>query len=410
MRTQVAIIGAGPSGLLLSHLLRLQGVDSILVEARSREYCENRIRAGVLEQGTVDTLNDAGLGDRMRREGLEHHGIELLFSGQRHRIDLSELTGGRAITVYSQHEVVRDLIAAGVEHGHQMYFEVSDVALHDVEGEHPFVTFKHADGREDRIDCDYIAGCDGFHGIARQTIPAERLNTFERVYPFAWLGILADAAPSLDELVYAHHDNGFALFSMRSPTVTRLYLQCKPDEDLTEWSDARIWDELHTRFSNDTGWTPTEGRITQKSVTPMRSFVSETMQHGRLFLAGDAAHIVPPTGAKGMNLAVADVRALSRALGARYRNGDATLLDTYSATCLERVWRAEHFSYFMTNMLHSSPEDSPFVNRLKFAELKYVTRSRAAAQSLAENYVGLPFDDATAPEGTRLDNALCATL
>ncbi|UEP51474.1 4-hydroxybenzoate 3-monooxygenase [Burkholderia ambifaria] len=410
MRTQVAIIGAGPSGLLLSHLLRLQGVDAILVEARSREYCENRIRAGVLEQGTVDTLNEAGLGDRMRREGLEHHGIELLFSGQRHRIDLSALTGGRAITVYSQHEVVRDLIAAGDAHGHAMHFEVTDVALHDVESEHPFVTFKHADGRADRIDCDYIAGCDGFHGIARQTIPAERLNTFERVYPFAWLGILADAAPSLDELVYAHHENGFALFSMRSPTVTRLYLQCKPDENLAEWSDARIWDELHTRFSNDTGWTPTEGRITQKSVTPMRSFVSETMQHGRLFLAGDAAHIVPPTGAKGMNLAVADVRALSRALGARYRTGDATPLDTYSATCLERVWRAEHFSYFMTNMLHSSPEDSPFVNRLKFAELKYVTRSRAAAQSLAENYVGLPFDDQPTPEGSRLDNALCATL
>ena len=410
MRTQVAIIGAGPSGLLLSHLLRLQGVDTILVEARSREYCENRIRAGVLEQGTVDTLNEAGLGERMRREGLEHHGIELLFSGQRHRIDLSALTGGRAITVYSQHEVVRDLIAAGDAHGHAMHFEVTDVALHDVESEHPFVTFKHADGRADRIDCDYIAGCDGFHGIARQTIPAERLNTFERVYPFAWLGILADAAPSLDELVYAHHENGFALFSMRSPTVTRLYLQCKPDENLAEWSDARIWDELHTRFSNDTGWTPTEGRITQKSVTPMRSFVSETMQHGRLFLAGDAAHIVPPTGAKGMNLAVADVRALSRALGARYRDGDATLLERYSATCLERVWRAEHFSYFMTNMLHASPDDSPFVNRLKFAELKYVTRSRAAAQSLAENYVGLPFDDQTTPEGSRLDNALCATL
>ncbi|NIF40347.1 4-hydroxybenzoate 3-monooxygenase [Burkholderia sp. Tr-862] len=410
MRTQVAIIGAGPSGLLLSHLLRLQGVDAILVEARSREYCENRIRAGVLEQGTVDTLNEAGLGERMRREGLEHHGIELLFSGQRHRIDLSALTGGRAITVYSQHEVVRDLIAAGDAHGHAMHFEVTDVALHDVESEHPFVTFKHADGRADRIDCDYIAGCDGFHGIARQTIPAERLNTFERVYPFAWLGILADAAPSLDELVYAHHENGFALFSMRSPTVTRLYLQCKPDENLAEWSDARIWDELHTRFSNDTGWTPTEGRITQKSVTPMRSFVSETMQHGRLFLAGDAAHIVPPTGAKGMNLAVADVRALSRALGARYRDGDATLLERYSATCLERVWRAEHFSYFMTNMLHASPDDSPFVNRLKFAELKYVTRSRAAAQSLAENYVGLPFDDQPTPEGSRLDNALCATL
>ncbi|MBY4871075.1 4-hydroxybenzoate 3-monooxygenase [Burkholderia sp. Bp9017] len=410
MRTQVAIIGAGPSGLLLSHLLRLQGVDSILVEARSREYCENRIRAGVLEQGTVDTLNEAGLGDRMRREGLEHHGIELLFSGQRHRIDLSALTGGRAITVYSQHEVVRDLIAAGDAHGHPMHFEVSDVVLHDVESERPFVTFKHADGRAERIDCDYIAGCDGFHGIARQTIPAERLKTFERVYPFAWLGILADAAPSLDELVYAHHANGFALFSMRSPTVTRLYLQCQPDENLAEWSDARIWDELHTRFSNDTGWTPTEGRITQKSVTPMRSFVSETMQHGRLFLAGDAAHIVPPTGAKGMNLAVADVRALSRALGARYRNGDAAPLERYSATCLERVWRAEHFSYFMTNMLHSSPDDTPFVNRLKLAELKYVTRSPAAAQSLAENYVGLPFDDAATPEASRLDNALCATL
>ncbi|MBR7973323.1 4-hydroxybenzoate 3-monooxygenase [Burkholderia vietnamiensis] len=410
MRTQVAIIGAGPSGLLLSHLLRLQGVDSILVEARSREYCENRIRAGVLEQGTVDTLNEAGLGDRMRREGLEHHGIELLFSGQRHRIDLSGLTGGRAITVYSQHEVVRDLIAAGDTHGHQMHFDVSDVALHDVESDRPFVTFTHADGRAERIDCDYIAGCDGFHGIARQTIPAEKLNTFERVYPFAWLGILADAAPSLDELVYAHHDNGFALFSMRSPTVTRLYLQCRPDEDLAEWSDARIWDELHTRFSNDTGWTPTEGPITQKSVTPMRSFVSETMQHGRLFLAGDAAHIVPPTGAKGMNLAVADVRVLSRALGARYRDGDAAPLERYSATCLERIWRAEHFSYFMTNMLHSSPDDSPFVNRLKFAELKYVTRSQAAAQALAENYVGLPFDDQLASDATRLDNALCTTL
>ncbi|PRG22455.1 4-hydroxybenzoate 3-monooxygenase [Burkholderia multivorans] len=410
MRTQVAIIGAGPAGLLLSHLLRLQGVESILLEARSREYCENRIRAGVLEQGTVDTLNAAGLGDRMRREGLQHHGIELLFGGQRHRIDLSGLTGGRAITVYSQHEVVRDLIAAGVERGHPMHFDVTDVALHDVDGDRPFVTFKHADGRADRIDCDYIAGCDGFHGIARQTIPAERLRTFERVYPFAWLGILADAAPSLDELVYAHHERGFALFSMRSPTVTRLYLQCRPDEDLGAWSDARIWDELHTRFSNDTGWTPTEGRITQKSVTPMRSFVSETMQYGRLFLAGDAAHIVPPTGAKGMNLAVADVRALSRALGARYRTGDATALDAYSATCLERVWRAEHFSYFMTNMLHPSADDTPFVNRLKLAELKYVTRSRAAAQSLAENYVGLPFDDEAGPETSRLDNALCATL
>ncbi|WP_323123223.1 4-hydroxybenzoate 3-monooxygenase [Burkholderia alba] len=410
MRTQVAIIGAGPAGLLLSHLLRRQGVDSILIETRSREYCENRIRAGVLEQGTVDTLNEAGLGARMRREGLVHHGIELLFDGQRHRIDLSALTGGRAITVYSQHEVVRDLIAAGVEHGHALHFDVTDVALHDVAGEHPAVTFRHADGRAARIDCDYIAGCDGFHGIARQTIPAERLRTFERVYPYAWLGILADAAPSLDELVYAHHERGFALFSMRSPTVTRLYLQCRPDEPLDAWPDARIWDELRTRFGNDTGWTPAEGRITQKSVTPMRSFVSETMQYGRLFLAGDAAHIVPPTGAKGMNLAVADVRTLSRALGARYRDGDSASLDAYTSTCLERVWRAEHFSYFMTNMLHPSADDTPFVNRLKLAELKYVTRSAAAAQSLAENYVGLPFGDAPASGMSRLDNALHATL
>lgn len=393
MRAQVAIIGAGPSGLLLSHLLRLQGVDSVVLETRSREYCENRIRAGVLEQGTVDTLNDAGLGARMRREGLVHRGIELLFDGRCHRIDFGELTPGRAITVYSQHEVVRDLIEAALEHSQPIHFDVRDVALHDVATERPSVTFMHADGRPDRIDCDYVAGCDGFHGVARQAIPAERRRTFERVYPYAWLGILADAAPSLDELVYAHHARGFALFSMRSPTVTRLYLQCRPDENLAEWPDARIWEELGTRFENDGGWTPTPGRITQKSVTPMRSFVSETMQHGRLFLAGDAAHIVPPTGAKGMNLAVADVRALSRALVARYRHGRGDLLDAYSSTCLERIWRAEHFSYSMTNMLHPCADDSPFVNRLKLAELKYVTRSRAAAQSLAENYVGLPFDE-----------------
>lgn len=393
MRAQVAIIGAGPSGLLLSHLLRLQGVDSVVLETRSREYCENRIRAGVLEQGTVDTLNDAGLGARMRREGLVHRGIELLFDGRCHRIDFGELTPGRAITVYSQHEVVRDLIEAALEHSQPIHFDVRDVALHDVATERPSVTFMHADGRPDRIDCDYVAGCDGFHGVARQAIPAERRRTFERVYPYAWLGILADAAPSLDELVYAHHARGFALFSMRSPTVTRLYLQCQPDENLAEWPDARIWEELGTRFENDGGWTPTPGRITQKSVTPMRSFVSETMQHGRLFLAGDAAHIVPPTGAKGMNLAVADVRALSRALVARYRHGRGDLLDAYSSTCLERIWRAEHFSYSMTNMLHPCADDSPFVNRLKLAELKYVTRSRAAAQSLAENYVGLPFDE-----------------
>ena len=390
MRTQVAIIGAGPAGLLLSHLLRLQGIDSVIVEARSRAYCENRIRAGVLEQGTVDTLNEAGLGARMRREGLVHEGIELLFGRELHRIDMTELTGGRAITVYSQHEVVRDLIAAAIDHEQPLFFDADDVSLHDLQGDAPHVRFKHR-GVEHRIDCDYVAGCDGFHGVSRGSIPADVLRTYERVYPFAWLGILADAAPSKDELVYAHHERGFALFSMRSPTVTRLYLQCRPDEDLAQWSDERIWSELRTRFENTSGWVPNEGPITQKSVTPMRSFVTEPMQYGRLFLAGDAAHIVPPTGAKGMNLAVADVRVLSKALAARYRDARTDLLDVYSQTCLERIWRSEHFSYFMTNMLHPSYDDTPFGNRMKLAELKYVTSSRAAAQSLAENYVGLPF-------------------
>jgi len=390
MRTQVAIVGAGPAGLLLAHLLRLQGIDSVLIEIRSRDRCESRIRAGVLEQGTVDTLDEAGLGARMKREGLVHHGIELLFDGQRHRIDLSALTGGRAITVYGQHEVVHDLIAAASESDQTMFFEVSDVSLHDVASDAPRVHFSH-NGAAQQIDCDYIAGCDGFHGISRAAIPADVLQTYERVYPYAWLGILSDAPPTLDELVYARHERGFALFSMRSPRVTRLYLQCRPDEDLAQWPDERIWTELHTRFSCADGWTPGEGPITQKSVTPMRSFVTEPMQYGRLFLAGDAAHIVPPTGAKGMNLAVADVRVLAKALAAHYQHGQTDLLPAYSSMCLERVWRAEHFSYFMTNMLHPSCDETPFVTRLKMAELKYVTSSEAAARSLAENYVGLPF-------------------
>ncbi|MGI4813101.1 MAG: 4-hydroxybenzoate 3-monooxygenase [Janthinobacterium lividum] len=392
MRTQVAIIGAGPAGLLLSHLLRLRGIESVIVEARSREYCESRIRAGVLEQGTVDTLNEAGLGERMRKQGLPHHGIELLFEGQRHRIDMTALTG-RAITVYGQHEVVRDMIAAALEAGQPMLFEASNVSISGIEGkdgEHPVVRFEHA-GRAQQLDCDYIAGCDGFHGIARPAIPASAMQTFERVYPYAWLGILAEAAPSSDELVYAHHERGFALFSMRSPTITRLYLQCSPDEDLDQWSDDRIWNEMYQRFACEDGWRPAEGPILQKSVAPMRSFVAEPMQYGRLFLAGDAAHIVPPTGAKGMNLAVADVRLLAEALGARYRDSSNELLDSYSTRCLRRVWRAEHFSYSMTNMLHVSPEDTPFTKRLKLSELRFVTSSEAAARALSENYVGLPF-------------------
>jgi p-hydroxybenzoate 3-monooxygenase len=392
MRTQIAIIGAGPAGLLLSHLLRIKGIESVVLETRSRDYCEQRIRAGVLEQGTVDTLNEAGLGGRMQREGLVHHGIELLFERERHRIDMSSLTEGRAITVYGQHEAVRDMIEAAVEFRQPLYFDVSEVSLHDVATHKPWVQFTH-DGVTQRLDCDYIAGCDGFHGISRASIPADVLQTFERVYPYAWLGILADAAPTCDELVYAHHERGFALFSMRSPDVTRLYLQCRPDEDLAQWSDERIWQELHTRFENGDGWLPAVGEITQKGITPMRSFVTEPMQYGRLFLAGDAAHIVPPTGAKGMNLAVADVRVLAKALAAHYRDRDDAPLEAYSSTCLERVWRAEHFSYFMTNMLHPSFDDTPFVNRLKLSELRYVTRSDAAARMLAENYVGLPFAD-----------------
>ncbi len=390
MRTQVAIVGAGPAGLLLGHLLHRAGIDTIIVERHDRRHAEERIRAGVLEQGTIDTLDEAGVGARMHREGLPHDGIELLFDGTRHRIDLKALSGGKSICVYGQHEVVKDLIAARVESGRPLVFEASDVQLHGLDTDHPAVTFR-ADGEERRIDCDYIAGCDGFHGISRPAIPDGVLKIFERVYPFAWLGILAEAAPSLDELVYANSLRGFALFSMRSEKITRLYLQCEPDEDLGEWSDARIWDELHKRFACDDGWTPTEGPIIQRGVTPMRSFVCEPMQYGRLFLAGDSAHIVPPTGAKGMNLAVADVRVLSKALTAHYRGEGDERLTAYSDICLQRVWRAEHYSWWMTSMLHRFRDNTPFMDRLQRSELGYVTSSEAGGKVLAENYVGLPF-------------------
>lgn len=390
MRTQVGIVGAGPAGLLLSHLLRREGIDSVVLESHSREYCEKRIRAGVLEQGTVEVLTEAGLGERLHAEGLQHHGIELLFNGVRHRIDMTALTGGRAITVYGQHEVVKDLIAAAVQAGQPLLFDVSGVSLHGLDGAQPSIRFRH-DGIDTVLDCDYVIGCDGFHGVSRASMPDAVLKTYERIYPYSWLGILVDAPPASDELIYAHHERGFALFSMRSPTVTRLYLQCPPTDDIAEWSDERIWEELDVRLHSNDGWRPTRGKIFQKSIAPMRSFVSEPMQYGSLFLAGDAAHIVPPTGAKGMNLAVADVRHLAKAMRSHYRDGDDGPLGNYSKTCLERVWRAEHFSYSMTNMLHRNPEDSDFVNRLKLSELAYVTSSDAAAKALAENYVGLPF-------------------
>ena len=390
MRTQVGIVGAGPAGLLLSHLLHLQGVESVIVENRSRDYVEHRVRAGVLEQGTQDLLTQSGVGERMRREGLVHHGIELRFGGRGHRIDMTELTGGRSIAVYGQQEVVKDLIRARLDAGGQILFAVKDVGVHDLASDAPRVQFKNGD-EEVELRCEVIAGCDGFHGICRPSIPAGMLSVFERVYPFAWLGILAEAPPTHDELIYAYHERGFALYSMRSPEITRLYIQVTPEEDIANWPDRRIWSELHTRLETDDGWKLREGPVLEKGITGMRSFVAEPMQYGKLFLAGDAAHIVPPTGAKGMNLALADVRILAQALTAFFKSRRTDLLEAYSATCLKRVWRAEHFSWWMTSMLHRFPSDDVFQHRLQRSQLEYVVASRAAAASLAENYVGLPF-------------------
>ena len=385
-RTQVAIVGAGPAGLVLAHLLHLEGIDSVVLENRSREHVESRVRAGVLEHGTVALLDEMGVGRRLHEQGLPHHGLELQFGGSRHRIDLSELTG-RHITVYGQQEVVKDLIAARVETGRPIHFEIEDVSVHDLESERPSVRWVHA-GATVELSCDVIAGCDGYHGICRDSIPDGILTVYSREYPFGWLGILAQAAPASDELIYAWHERGFSLHSMRTPEITRLYLQCAHDEDIDEWPDDRIWAELQARLGLD-GWRLNEGPILEKGVTGMRSFVVEPMQHGRLFLAGDAAHIVPPTGAKGLNLAVADVRILATALRTWYRDGDGSALERYSRDALRRVWRAEHFSWWMTTMLHRLPGSDPFDLKLQLSQLAYVTSSRAAATSLAENYVGL---------------------
>jgi p-hydroxybenzoate 3-monooxygenase len=392
MRTQVGIIGAGPAGLLLAHLLNGMGIKSVVLENRSRKYVEERIRAGVLEQNTIDVLNEAGLGARMQKEGLPHYGVELLFDAARHRIDLAALTGGRHIVVYGQHEVVKDLIAARVATAEPLYFDVDTVAITRNDAEGAQIRFSHA-GKVQLLDCDFIAGCDGFHGISREAIGAAEHQIFERVYPFAWLGILAEAPPATEELIYARHPDGFALFSMRSPTITRLYLQCHPEEDLDRWPDERIWEALDSRLATSDGWRPARGPIMQKGVTSMRSFVCEKMQHHRLFLAGDSAHIVPPTGAKGMNLAIADVRHLSRALANYYETTDEHLLHAYSRTCLARIWRAEHFSYWMTSMLHRFENVDPFTTRLQESELRYVVSSEEGSRVLAENYVGLPFVD-----------------
>ncbi len=390
-RTQVGIVGAGPAGLLLSHLLHLQGIESVVLESRSREYVQERVRAGVLEQNTVDLLADAGVGERMKREGLVHYGIELRFQGRGHRIDFAELTGGRGITIYAQAEVVKDLIDARHRAGGKIVFETEDVSIHDFYDAKPLVRFREK-GEPHELACDFIAGCDGFHGICRPSIPEGILAIFERVYPFAWLGILAEAPPSSHELVYSYHDRGFALLSMRTQQLSRLYLQCAHDEDIENWSDDRIWRELHTRLACK-DWNLTEGPILQKGIAGMRSFVVEPMHYGQLFLAGDAAHIVPPTGAKGLNLAVADVRVLARAIAQFYRTGSRSLLDSYSAICLRRVWKVQRFSWWMTSMLHRFDTDNAFDHRRQLGELDYVTGSRAASQSLAENYVGLPFEE-----------------
>jgi p-hydroxybenzoate 3-monooxygenase len=372
---------------MLARLLERAGIETVVLEDRSREYVEHRIRAGVLEQGTADLLREAGVGERMQREGIVHRGIHLQFDGERHRIPLSDLAGGRSIVIYGQTEIVKDLVVARLASGLPLLFEVGGVSVHDIETERPRVRFRH-DGREHELDCDAIAGCDGFHGVCRDAIPQGVLRTFDREYPFGWLGILAAVEPSIDELVYAHHERGFALLSLRSPQLSRYYLQCRPDENLEEWPDERIWEELQLRTGVE-GWTLREGPVLEKGVTGMRSFVAEPMQSGRMFLAGDAAHIVPPTGAKGLNLAVSDVRILAERLIDHFETGSSTGLDGYSEACLQRVWRAEHFSWWMTSMLHRAPDDDSFGAQLRLSQLRYVTTSRAAAASLAENYVGL---------------------
>ncbi len=385
-RTQVGIIGAGPAGLLLGQLLARTGVDAVVLEDRSRGYVEARQRAGVLEHDVANLLRELGLAGRMAAEGIEHGGIYLQFDGERHHLDFHHLAG-RSVWVWAQTEVVKDLVAARLAAGLALEFEVSETAVHDLTSDRPRITYRAVDGEQRELVCDVIAGCDGFHGPSRSAVPAGLLTVHERVYPFAWLGILADVAPSTDELVYAHHPDGFALHSVRTPEVSRLYLQVRPEEDLADWSDERIWAALRTRLGLP-GWTLHEGPIREKGITPMRSFVAAPMRHGRLFLAGDAAHIVPPTGAKGLNLAAADVVVLAQALVAWLVDGDGRLADSYSDTCLRRVWQATHFSWWMTSMLHTGQD--PFDARLQLAQLRHVTSSRPAATDLAQRYTGQP--------------------
>jgi p-hydroxybenzoate 3-monooxygenase len=389
LRTQVAIIGAGPAGLFLGHLLKQAGVDAVILERKDRDYVEGRVRAGVLEQVTVDLMERLGLGARMRREGLVHGGTNLASDGEVFRIDMAELTGGSTVMVYGQQEVMRDLFDAAQARGVQIVFDADDVALHDIDGARPFVTWRE-NGVNKRLDCDFIAGCDGYHGVSRAAIPSDVLKTFERVYPFGWLGILAEVPPCDHELIYSNHERGFALASMRSSTRSRYYIQCGLDEKIEDWNDERFWDELCLRLGSDAAAKVTRGPSFEKSIAPLRSFVTEPMRHGRLFLAGDAAHIVPPTGAKGMNLAVSDVVMLSEALVEHFKDRSDAGIDGYSARALARVWKAERFSWWFTSLTHRFPDRDGFDRKMQVAELAYIKGSRAAQITLAENYVGLP--------------------
>jgi p-hydroxybenzoate 3-monooxygenase len=388
-RTQVGIVGAGPAGLVLSHLLHRAGIASIVVEVRSRDYCEKRVRAGLLEHGSVELLKATGLGERLVREGMVHHGVSFRFNGRTHRLPYAP---GVTTTIYAQQEIVKDVIAARLRDDGTIAFEVSEVAVEEIAGDRPRIRYRDRDGAAQEITCDFIAGCDGFHGICRPSIPAGFLTFYDREYPFGWLGILSESPPLEEELVYTSHERGFALFTMRSPSVTRAYLQCEPDEDIAQWPDERIWAEFRHRLDGEPQHALVEGPIFQKGVTPMRSFVTEPMQYGRLFLAGDAAHIVPPTGAKGMNLAIADVNLLAHAFAAYYADGDREGLDRYSEIALRRVWKAQRFSWWMTKTLHRFADQSPFDHQIQLAELDYVTSSEAGTRSVVENYAGLPFE------------------
>jgi p-hydroxybenzoate 3-monooxygenase len=392
-KVQVGIVGAGPAGLLLAHLLHRQGIETILLENRSRAAIEGTIRAGVLEQWVVDLLIELGLGERLKREAHFHDGITLRFNRRSHHLNFPELTGGKRVTVYAQHEVIKDLVGALLAKTDNVHFEVQDVSLHDLESDRPLLRFRpHGSDAIEEVVCDFITGCDGFHGPSRRAIPSSVLRSFEKIYPFGWLGVLVKAPPSHHELIYANHERGFALLSTRSPDIQRLYVQCDPNDDLATWTDDRIWSELHQRLASDEGWKLIEGEIFQKNIVPLRSFVCETMRHGRLFLAGDAAHIVPPTGAKGLNLAAADIVVLARALTGYYRENRQDLLERYAETCLRRIWRGERFSWYMTTMLHRNDSESDFERQIHLADLDYVVSSRAAQEALAENYVGLPME------------------